>query len=293
MSDNQPDKTSGIVTSDSSAFEQSRSSKRRHGVWLWVLAAAGLVVAVVFGANWYNQNIKRTMAENAGQVIQKFEKSLSDGKVTEGSGSVLSAYQPKGQPYFVKPEKAQTITYKVAPNKVEKTYKKARHILDRQGLTGKLISSKQAGATPGMYYDNEFVHCYLGAQTDGKNNALLQVACANTKAYLDAAKQLQVFYDLYAQNNPDKKAIEGITISSLKDSLTKGYKTAEVVVIQNYSPEGALQGLYYQTPDGKWNYFKATVLEIFCEEYNPPDLKKAFIGKPCFTAGMNYSNVKP
>ena len=293
MSDNQPEKTSGIVTSDSSAFEQSRSSKRRHGVWLWVLVAAGLVAAIVFGANWYNQNIKRTTAKNAGQVIQKFENTLSAGKVAEGSGLVLSAYQPKSQSYFVKPEKAQTITYKVAPNKVEKTYKKARHILDRQGLTGKLISSKQAGATPGMYYDNEFVHCYLGAQTDEKNNALLQVACANTKAYLDAAKQLQVFYDLYAQNNPDKKAIVGITISSLKDSLTKGYKTAEIVVIQNYSPEGALQALYYQAPDGKWNYFKATVLEIFCEEYNTPDVQKAFIGKPCYDANMNFSSVKP
>lgn len=293
MSDNQPEKTSGIVTSDSSAFEQSRSSKRRHRVWLWSITIIGFLSLVAFGAYWYSQNIRRTTAENAGQVIQKLENTLADGKVTEASGDVLPPYQPKGQPYFVKPEKAQTITYKVAPNKVEKTYKKARHILDRQGLTGKLISSKQAGATPGMYYDNEFVHCYLGAQTDEKNNALLQVACANTKAYLDAAKQLQVFYDLYAQNNPDKKAIVGITISSLKDSLTKGYKTAEIVVIQNYSPEGALQALYYQAPDGKWNYFKATVLEIFCEEYNTPDVQKAFIGKPCYDANMNFSSVKP
>lgn len=292
MSDNQPDKTSGIVTSDSSAFEQSRSSKRRHGVWLWVLAAAGLVVAVVFGANWYNQNIKRTMAENAGQVIQKFEKSLSDGKVTEGSGSVLSAYQPKGQPYFVKPEKAKSIEYTVAAAKIEKTYKKAGHILDHLNLTGRNTSNSQVGKTPSMYYENSFVRCQLGVQQREKDYTL-RVSCADMKAYTDTAKQLQVFYDLYAQHNPTKKDIEGIKVTSIQDSLSRGYKTAELTMVQDNTPEGAVIALYYQTPDGTWNYFKATLLEIFCEEYNTPDLKKAFIGKPCFTSAMDFSNVKP
>lgn len=293
MSDSQPEETSGIVTSDGVVSEHSGSSKRPHRIRLWLLVGVGLLALVVFGVYWYGQNIKRTTAENAGQVIQKFEGSLRGGKVAEGSGSVLSANQPKGQSYFVKPEKAQAITYKVAPNKVEKTYKKARHILDRQGLTGKLISSKQVGATPGMYYDNEFVHCYLGAQTDENNNALLHVACANTKAYQDAERQLQVFYDLYAQNNPDKKAIVGITISSLKDSLSKGYKTAEITIVKDNTSEGAVNALYYQTPDGTWHYFKATLLEIYCEEYNTPDIQKAFIGKPCYDANMNFSSVKP
>ena len=293
MQTNEPEETKGIVTSKAVVSARSGATKgqRRLRVRARIALAALLIIGV--GVYVYTTSYMRTTAKESQQVITKLKHSIADGKVTETSGDVLSAYQPKGQSYFVKPEKAQAITYKVAPNKVEKTYKKARHILDRQGLTGKLISSKQVGATPGMYYDNEFVHCYLGAQTDENNNALLHVACANTKAYLDAAKQLQVFYDLYAQNNPDKKAIVGITISSLKDSLTKGYKTAEIVVIQNDSPEGALQALYYQTPDGKWNYFKATLLEIYCEEYNTPDIQKAFIGKPCYDANMNFSSVKP
>jgi hypothetical protein len=292
MSDSQPEETSGIVTSDSVVSEHSGSSKRPHRIRLWLLVGVGLLALVVFGVYWYNQNIKRTTAENAEQVIQKFESSLRGGKVAEGSGSVLSAYQPQGQGYFVKPGAAKTIEYTVKPDKIQKNYDKARRTLDRLNLEGKKTSNTQVGKTPSMYYENASVHCHLGVQEIEKDY-VLRVSCANMSAYTEAAKQIQVFYDLYAQNNPEAKTIQGIDVSSLKDSLSKGYKTAEITIVKDNTPEGAVNALYYQTSDGTWHYFKATLLEIYCEEYNTPDIQKAFIGKPCYDANMNFSSVKP
>ena len=79
----------------------------------------------------------------------------------------------------------------------------------RDSLEGKKTSSTQVGKTPSMYYENASVHCHLGVQEIEKDY-VLRVSCANMSAYTEAAKQIQVFYDLYAQNNPEAKTIQGI-----------------------------------------------------------------------------------
>jgi len=71
-----------------------------------------------------------------------------------------------------------------------------------------------------------------------------------------------------------------LSYPKIAESKTAGYKTAEVGLLAEAQFGGAA-GLFYQTPDGMWHFFKGTQQIIPCGDYNTPDLKKAFLGSQC------------
>ncbi len=284
--------TSGIVTSDSVLAAASRNSKMPSRKVLVAALIVTLACLLGFGVYTYNTSYKRTTAKGAQQVISKLKSTLPEGKTKQGVGAVLSAHKPQGFTFSVKPAAARVVEYTVVPNELEKTYNQIHHVLSYQGLSKKNISNSKTTFITDAYYDNAYVHCRVSVARPTSNFAL-QVACADVGAYTSSAKQMQKFHELYAKNNPHKAAASSIESIDIKDSVSMGYKIAELTIIRDNTPEGAVNALYYQTPDGTWNYFKATLLEIYCEEYNTPDLKKAFIGKKCFTTSGSISSVRP
>ena len=294
MAKEETNKTEGIVTSDAVVKSKGLSDSSKKSMIGKPLLVLGVVALLILAVYVYNTSFRRVTAKSAQQVIEQLDESIPDGEVGTGSGAVLSGYQPKGFSFSVRPATAETIDYKVAPKALEKTYDKARRVLYRQGLNDKKVIAQQTGRTPDFYYDNDFVRCYLSAQRQYENtDYTMRVTCANMKDYEKNTEQIQTFYGLYAKNNPEKAKIVGVGAINVEDSPTKGYKRAELTIIQDTSPEGAVNALFYQTPDGTWNYFKATLLEIYCEEYNTPDVKNAFNGKRCFDKSYTLSTVRP
>ncbi len=291
MADDRIESRNGNITSNTVVSSNSREPKAPNKTVLGAIGVLLVVIGLVCGVRIYNESYRRTTAKSAEQVIHRLEKSISGGRSTKADGNVLSAYQPKGLGFSVKPDKAQSISYKLTLENMPKTYKKTQRLLGLQGLSGRVISSSQTGTTPAMYYENAFVRCTLLTAQSGSEHEV-QVSCADMSAYVGSVKKVQQFYELYAKENPEKTKILGMSGIDIEDSLTTGYKTGETTIIQDYTTEGAVSALYYQTPDGVWHFFKATQLEILCNEYNTLELKKAFIGKECYEADFAISNVR-
>lgn len=293
MQKDKPEKTAGIVTSDSVVASRPHSFKLPHQKTLQTIFVLVLVAILALVAYWYNDTYRHTTAHNVDQVIGKFKHSMSGGKTAEITGSVLSSLQPQGYSYQVKPDKAQTMEYKVAAKKLQKTYDRARHILSYQGLTDKLAAKSTTSATPSRFFDNTYVHCSLNVSRPTADY-VVQIACANASDYLAVAKQMKQFYDLFAANNPGAQPNFTINDISIRPSRTPGYNTAVATIItREDTPDGAQGVYYYQTPDGTWHYFKSTLLTISCGDYNTVDLKKAYLGERCDGTDSKMSFVQP
>ena len=244
------------------------------------LAFIVVVTALIYGTYWYNTNLRHTTAHTASQVISRFEHALSHGSTATVNGTTLPPYQPAGYSFPAKPDTASAIIYTVSSDQLTKTYQKVQHILTLENMSGKTAPGARAGATPYKYYDNAYVHCSL---TTAQPSAdwTVQVACASSSAYTAAAAQMKQFHDLYVANNP---ATPNIIVSklSIQSSRSKGYKTADAIILYNNGIDG-FPVSYYQTPDSAWHYFRTSLVTPLCKDFSTPDLRKAYLGQTCYS----------
>ena len=64
--------------------------------------------------------------------------------------------------------------------------------------------------------------------------------------------------------------------NNIKDSQYTPYQTLRISV-------GGAAGLFYRTsPEAKWQFFTGTQAVLDCSDYNTEDLKKAYLGEPCY-----------
>lgn len=65
------------------------------------------------------------------------------------------------------------------------------------------------------------------------------------------------------------------SLISITDSETPSYQTLQI-------PSDNAMALFYRALDSdEWQYFTSTQAIISCDEFNTPDLKKAFSGSQC------------
>jgi hypothetical protein len=130
-------------------------------------------------------------------------------------------------------------------------------------------------------YENADTICgvsSVSSKTVSSNPEPVSLACALKSTYEATAKAQKPFYDAY--RSAAKENVSSLGYPRLIDSRTRNYKTAEVSLYSEAQPTGAL-GLFYQTPDKKWHFFKGTQNTLPCSDFNTADLKKAYLGEPC------------
>ena len=115
-----------------------------------------------------------------------------------------------------------------------------------------------------------------------QSNRNVNVTCSTLEEYIKNAKTLKLFYDVFLAAKPGVKVSDyALSLPTLRDSQTAGYKLAELSVGGEAILAGGAMGLFYQTPDATWHYFTTTQELKTCSAYDTPDLKKAYLGQKC------------
>lgn len=120
---------------------------------------------------------------------------------------------------------------------------------------------------------------------------VIGLSCSTTDEYTKNAKNQQPFY---AAMSTDKTYTADVTMlgaPKITTSATSGYKTAEVGIGGDSELAGGAMGLFYQTPDGVWHFFKGTQQILTCTAYTTTDLKKAYVGQACFDSTKNVNST--
>ncbi len=148
----------------------------------------------------------------------------------------------------------------------------------------------------GVVYQSDKVVCLLNRvppinDTTAPAPDATWLSCADKSDYEKSAKTIQPFYQaLKAAGQSGGQLV--VTVPSIKDSQTEGYKLAEGA-LSGYGDMSGAAALYYQAPDGVWRFFRAGQDSPACTDYNSDELKKAFVGEPCYdVAADKISTVK-
>lgn len=153
---------------------------------------------------------------------------------------------------------------------------------------------KLVTGTPETRQASEFTHedviCSLNQLVTANNDAAdhsISLACANMTAYAELANAQQPLIKAYETVNAVETTTQLLVIGEPKvsSSSTPGYKTAVLMMsgYQNTDAQNAstFQGLYYQSPDKVWHFFKGTQNDLQCTDYTTAELKKAYAGSTC------------
>jgi hypothetical protein len=101
---------------------------------------------------------------------------------------------------------------------------------------------------------------------------------------LESYKLVKPFADAYVAGGgtvADGSIFSGIEI---RDSITIGYKTAEVGLGNAVGAPGGAMGLFYKKGDANWQFFLGTQQAVPCTEYKTVDLVNAFKNQQCYDA---------
>jgi hypothetical protein len=118
-----------------------------------------------------------------------------------------------------------------------------------------------------------------------------ELSCASADDFSENKAAFAPFAEAYATS--DAKMSQDVLLSDIEiqDSAIEDYKNAKLNMTA-VSTEGISEGMYYQTPDGSWNFFAATKDRdnISCSDYSNDDMLKAFTGFVCFDDAKDESS---
>lgn len=158
----------------------------------------------------------------------------------------------------------------------------------------------QAGSGDSEYiarYTHPDVVCSVTATKTANNptgSHEVMASCANMSDYVTTAATQKPFYEAY----PSKPSASNLLFSGapqISPSKTAGYQIASVsmggVMNDGTQDAGGFAGLFYQTPDKIWHFFKGAQNTLPCSDYVTDDVKKAYAGMECTDTSGNLSKV--
>lgn len=173
-------------------------------------------------------------------------------------------------------------------------------LLVSKDFTQKKVAS-YAESVENYYYLNSDVACLLydAAGNSAAAAHMISIDCADMSAYEALAKSQKPYADIYLAANrastmSDESALLLLGAPTVKDSKTAGYRTAQLSIggyTDGQATVGGFVGLFYQTPDKIWHYFKGVQGIAPCTDYATPDLKKAYLGETCHDTATNNINT--
>lgn len=203
------------------------------------------------------------------------------------SAYMVPFYQPSGASFTTRPKVYYGFsTASSDQNIITADMKSVRQYLFEQGFTTSAPRfDGDSKLTASSDFQNAGTICTV-AETNypyATGGYQVQLGCADLSSYKDNANDLKPLYTLYADANADIAKQPGLILGSMrpKASRTNGYKTADIVTGNIFSPMGGSVALFYQTPDGNWHYFTNTQNIMACDSFSTPDLKKAYAGQAC------------
>lgn len=232
--------------------------------------------------------VKETMAneyKEVENVVNSVTAGIENywGGIENGNGLT---YKPEGFDTYV-PMKLDIKKKIKNSNTNEQNKELLSTALNEQGFNsiGILPFLGSAGPRIDGYYNaaNDIVcGIYDDADWNSYNNAsspYLVLECAKTDwAWLteaDKALVAELATAYYEKEGEYPTVIYGLN-DNIKNSQYGPYQTLTVAV-------GGAVGLFYRTsPDAKWQFFAGTQAVLGCDEYNTDDLKKAYLGEPCY-----------
>ncbi|MBR2989558.1 hypothetical protein IKF40_01320 [Candidatus Saccharibacteria bacterium] len=114
----------------------------------------------------------------------------------------------------------------------------------------------------------------------------IEIGCASTSWHtqesIDLANQLADAYYAKVGNYPYSV---NATSPKIENSPYHPYQRMETATL------GAALLFYRTSPDATWQFFKATQAALSCDEFNTPDLRRAFAGTTCVTNGYQQATV--
>lgn len=244
---------------------------------------------------------------NAAEVISLAKSKLTDAKVDKDNQEPPYIFEPEHKPsgydFYTFASRSNGASKYVYTNgtatKVDTNLAALRQLLlDNQFKVTDAetydytVGGSEPATESGMVYESSAVVCLLNRVPMNENVAdTVWLSCADKADYAQVAKDADPYYQALktAGDNTDKVRL---SVPTVKDSKTTGYKIAEGS-ISSYGAQSGAAVLYYQTPDSKWHYFRAGQDTPPCSDYNNDDLKKAFVGEPCYDdANDELSTVK-
>ena len=296
----------------------SRSPKSK--AWLWVIMVLAVLLAGAYIASVLSRTTdKKTDTTKTPSVTSKNTSKSPEAEIsspanllsqlqTSVKGGETSSeerapdYMVKGYDFYAiaRVEDTASIIYKKPKSELKATAESIASYLASQGFQ-KSAQQVKDPYYPLVKYENDTVFCGINYYEDTVESLHeLYVACAQKESYVATAKLQKPFYDSYRADSIYSKDLTDdsrLGYPKVANSQTAGYKTAEAAIYTEANPTGAV-GLFYQTPDGNWHFFRGTQIQLGCSEYSTPDVKKAYAGTKCLLLPADgvsdtESTVKP
>jgi hypothetical protein len=233
---------------------------------------------------------KTTEKLTAAKEIERV-KAYFKGTTTAKSSLSLPVKTDGNNFYTVIPDVAEvkSVAGEVAPADVTAMVTAIHKVLDYDKLERTVWSDGADNTNYLADYRHKDVLCQITVTkpADTKAKQFIEAKCLDMTQYEAYAAIQRPFYNVYtpAQAGSVEYAFTGKPAA--KPSNTSGYHLAELpvgTVIANKVETQGQTGMFYQTPDAIWHYFKDRAQKMIeCEQYRVRDELFAYGGQQCYS----------
>lgn len=281
--------------------EPKKPRKRKRGMLLIllllvILVGGGVAAYMVMNKPEETKTATKTSTEpkkvapklTAAQLLVEEIRDEVEGQDVTSEAQAPPPFKPADYDFYVYPEQKFVMKRTGSQTVVNDSLKTIRELLNEKGYAEDIQQVGDADAMFVAYASTDDVQCYVydmkpfsPSPTDIRYEAGL--SCADTPSYTVAAKGLKVYVDAYAEKSEDEVPNSLFNGLKVEKSKTVGYARAEVGVGgADFDSVGGFAAMFYQTPDKTWHYFIGTQNIVPCADFNTDDLKKAYVGEPCY-----------
>ena len=219
-------------------------------------------------------------AENGGAKNSKKESIYS-----------TNFYKPTGYNFTTAPKTATGFGSQYpSSSAASDDYQKLTAYLTDHGFSSSDAKTGMPGETYQAYgtYVSSSAVCYTNRYTLEPNKTTngVCVGCADISSYIDAAKDVQPFYDAYiavAKNAAGDNTELILSNPKIRDGVN-GYKNAQLVT-------NDAADLFYKVPGKDWQFYMSLQQGPICNEVNTPELRMAFAGSYCYSTTANEDST--
>lgn len=181
----------------------------------------------------------------------------------------------------------KSVAGEVSPDTAEGLRTAIQSSLTKDGFTETVTKNDEKTGVYAANYTRLETTCQFAvtppAGTDP--NSWFEVRCLDMATYVEYATAQSPLVSLYTPLSATSVQYAFVGKPVLKESKTSGYKTTELqvsTVIDNHTTSTGTYALFYQTPNGVWQYFTDRDAELVdCSLYKSDDQLTAYEGVTC------------
>lgn len=285
----------------------SKPVRKTSGKKIWILLAIIILLAVVLGAGYYaySEFVAKKPTTSSNPVVatptDKNAEILSAEDTLKGLADTLRAtgigYGGIVQPYKVKGFEFKTsigvetrsVTVSRSPGESATALSAARDYLKTKKYQENIVERGIGNGSFIGHYETEKAICraeHVKSAGSSLPQDIVSLSCLDISDFNKLAAAQKPFYDLLKAAKPQNIDLGDVVLAGnpkQQDSQVYGYKTADQSLMEetNSGISPVVNAMFYQTPDGYWQYFTTTDGILECDMYKTDNLKRAYKGKSC------------